>query len=876
MKKSLPILSTILFSILLYFFSVPTVERNAQQLHIREKEIMPTSLHFKESIPKSDKPKVDFISPLESNLLAEKQKRRLSKKRSEQWVETIHKAALGDDWRAIEAASLAEMIRRDGLASNRDLQGTWVERGPSNVPGRITDVDIDFENGHIYALSDHGIVFKSSDLSASEWTPQNDRFPLGLDVASQLEVFDGGNLVSCGFIKAINAWGVFYSEDSGNTWLPSSGLSDLEIMGLRRMLKDGNHVYLFTQEYAAAQGSDFYKVYKSTDFGHSFNQLYSSAIPSGDGWRHSRSDMWISNNTDNPHFYLSLEDSLFVVNKNTGERSFNSLITNSEFGYHLLSGQETNGVVELRAYSSQGDLGKFYAWNSSSNAWVFQGELSEWWLSQPFGANSFTCSIENPDVLYFGGILTSKSEDGGQTWTTMDLDPTGSYALYHGDVPKCFSTVDPDSGQEVMLIGTDGGLYKLDEPTQHFEQLSIPGLNCTQMYKMVSRQADPGTMYIGTQDNGYSHTTNGNDQQEAVEFTMQWGGDVSNIATGDGGETFWLWWLGDGCNYQNGPADDGFVSNWSPYDVNGEVPYWEAPIWISNHFPDRCYTAGYINGTDGSHILKLTAQPGQLCASEQLGYDFQAELNGVITALAISPLDSNYFYVATDNGYFCESIDGGQTWSNTLVSNSMYPRAILPSKINLGEVWMIGSGYSNSPVFHSENNGVSWSALNEGLPSCIAEAIVTNDDESLIFLATSIGPFVLESGTGEWNDLSQGVAPLVHYMDVEFISSMNTVRFATYARGIWDYQIDNEVSINELAENSDALVFPNPCRDFFEIKFNNQLSPMSFLIYGMDGKVIRTGRLNSSYQRINTQDLHPGSYYIKLIPSGEVLKFIKN
>jgi hypothetical protein len=357
---------------------------------------------------------------------------------------------------------------------------------------------------------------------------------------------------------------------------------------------------------------------------------------------------------------------------------------------------------------------------------------------------------------------------------------------------------------------------------------------------------------------------------------MQWGGDVSNVATGDGGETFWLWWLGDGCNYQNGPADEGFVSNWSPYEVNGEVPYWEAPIWISNHFPDRCYTAGYINGTSGSHILKLTAQPGQICTSEQLAYDFQAELNGRITALAISPLDSNYFYAATDNGYFCESIDGGQTWSNVLVSNSMYPRAILPSKINLGEVWMIGSGYSNSPVFHSENNGVSWTALDQGLLSCIAEAIVCNDDESLIFLATSIGPFVLEAGSEEWADLSQGIAPLVHYMDAEFISSTNTARFATYARGIWDYQIDSDVAITELTENANASAFPNPCRDFIEIKVNNQLSPLSFVIYGMDGKVIRTGLLNSSEQRIDTRDLHPGSYYLKLIQSGEVLKFIKN
>lgn len=804
-----------------------------------------------------------------------RREKRESKKRSEEWIELIHKAAPGADWREIEAQSLAEMIARGGQAMDRDVNGNWVERGPSNVPGRITDVDIDFQNGNIYALSDHGIVFQSSDLGGSVWVPKNDRFPLGLDVASQLEVFQGGDLVASGFIKAINAWGVFYSDDNGLSWTASSGLGNLAIMGYRRLLKDGNDVYVLSQEHSGMANSDFYKIYKSTDHGVSFTELYSSAIPVGDGWRHSRSDMWISNNSQNENLYLSLEDSLFLVNKTSGQRTFNSLVTSANYGYHLLSGHESNGVVELRAYSSQGDIGKFYSWNSNDNAWVYKGELSEWWLSQPFGANSFTCSQLDADVLYFGGILISKSEDGGETWTTMDLDPTGSYALYHGDVPKCFTAINPNTNEEMMMIGTDGGLYQLDMPTQHFEQMSIPGLNCTQLYKMVSRQSDPGTMYIGTQDNGYSHTTNGNAQQEAVDFTLQWGGDVSNVATGDGGESFWLWWLGDGCNYQNGPADEGFVSNWSPYEVNGEIPYWEAPIWISNHFPNRCYTAGYINGTGGSHIIKLTAQPGALCTSDQLDYNFQEEMNGRISALAISPLDSNYFYVTTENGFLCRSTDGGVTWDFELLSDFMYPRAILPSKINLGEVWVVGSGYSNSPVFHSTNNGISWEALNSGLPSCIAEAIATNDDESLIFLATSVGPFVLEANDNTWSDFSDGVAPLVHYMDVEFISLTNTVRYATYARGVWDYQLQTIVSAEENSQHSDWEIFPNPSEECINIALNNNVISGSYLIYDNSGRVVYTGLLNGNTQQINISNFTSGIYFIKFAKTGEVRKFIR-
>lgn len=815
-------------------------------------------------------------SALKENILAKERKNELSKKRSEQWWEIIHKAAPGDDWRAIEAESIAEMIARAGSAGNRDVSGTWVERGPSNIPGRITDVDIDFENNRIYALSDHGIVFQSSDLEATAWSAQNDRFPLGLDVASQLEVFAGGDLVTSGYIKAINKWGVFYSKDHGLTWTAASGLDNLPVMGYRRLLKGGNDVYLLAQEYSGAANSDYYKIYKSTDHGVSFRELYVSPIPVGDGGRHVRSDMWISNNPLNENIYVSLEDSLFLVNKSTGVRTFNSLVTKGNHGYHLLTGHESNGVVVLRAYSSQGDVGKFYGWNSNDNEWVSKGQLTEWWLSQPFGANSFACSPLDADVLYFGGILVSKSEDGGETWTTMDLDPTGSYALYHGDVPKCFTAVNPATNEEVMLIGTDGGLYQLDMPTQHFEQMGIPGLNCTQLYKMVSRQADPGTMYIGTQDNGYSHTTKGNAQQEAVDFTFQWGGDVSNVASGDGGETFWLWWLGDGCNYQQGPAEAGFVSNWSPYDVDGQVPYWEAPIWVSGHFPDRCYTAGYINGTGGNHLIQLTSQPGARCLSKQFDYNFETAVGGRITAIAISPIDSNYFYVTTDNGFFCRSTDGGITWHHTLISSSLYPRAILPSKQNADELWVVGSGYSNSPVFHSLDNGNSWEALNIGLPACIAEAITTNDDESMIFLATSVGPFVWETDQNQWSDLSDNVAPLVHYMDVEYLTTTHTVRFATYARGIWDYQLKSFVSADDVAENNSGMaVFPNPCADHINVNLGEGIHQSSYVIYDVEGRVVLTGIASSNTERIETAGLSGGVYFIKIAETGGVVRFVK-
>ncbi|MCB0608782.1 MAG: T9SS type A sorting domain-containing protein [Lewinella sp.] len=795
-------------------------------------------------------------------------------KMPEEWLNRIHKAAPGDDWKSIESNSIRQLIEAKLNGSPVNLSGTWRERGPANIPGRIVDLEMDYENNRIYAHSDHGILFRSDDLQGNNWTALNDQFPLGLDVASQLKVFGDGHIATCGWIKVDNYWGTYHSNDEGQTWQASTGFSGRQITGIRRMAKQADTLYLFMQEYDPDLVSDFYLIYRSVDKGASFSKFYQSAIPVGDGGRHNKSDLWVSNESQDPNLYLMLEDSLFLVNKATGQRTFNSLVSNLAVEQGLLTGLTKDGVTKLTAFIAVNGIGKFYGWNSADQSWLYKGELTDWWLALPFGPNSFTCSQLSADTLYFGALLTSKSTDGGASWTTMDLDPTGSYALYHGDVPKTLSAFNPHTNQEEIYVGTDGGIYRLDE-NGHFNSISIPGLNCTQLYKMISRQSNPGEMFIGTQDNGYAHTNLGNSQNGVTDFTFQWGGDVTNVASGDGGATFWLWWLGDGCNYMSG--SDQVVSTWSPYDFNGGIPYWEAPVWIPSQFPDRCYTAGFLNNNAGNYLIKLQANPGGPATPTQYSYNFEAGVGAKISALAISPLDPDYFYAATENGYFCRSIDGGVTWQKTLLSASMYPRVIHPSETNLGEVWVGGSGYSNSPVFHSANNGQTFSAFDSGLPSCRVEAFASNEDETILFAATSVGPFACELSESAWSDISGTDGPLVQYMDVEYLPAIQTARFATYARGVWDFQL-MITSTNELSGGREQImIFPNPAGEFIRLEGSAELVGQPYRIMDATGKAVIRGRLDGRRPQIDISMLSSGIYFIRTggINKGRTLKFVK-
>ena len=786
---------------------------------------------------------------------------RKSKKAPPEWLELIHKAAPGDDWKKIEAKSIRQLFEAKQAGTSSSLAGNWIERGPSNIPGRIVDLKIDYQNKHLYAHSDHGIIFKSENLKGENWVALNDQFPLGLDVASQLEWMGNGKMVVCGWIKVDNYWGVYHTIDDGITWEKATGFSNRMITGIKRMASQSDTVYLFQQEYDPLVHSDYYTIYRSADQGATFSLLYESPIPVGDGGRHRKSDLWISNDPMHAHLYLTLEDSLFLVNKWTGARTFNSTISNLNFHTALLTGFTKNGQTQLTAYEAVGDIGKFYQWNSTDQNWAYKGELTEWWLSMPFGGNSFTCSKQSGDVLYFGGILISKSTDGGITWETMDLDPTGSYALYHGDVPKVLTSTHPSTNAEEVFIGTDGGIYKMDE-NEHFNSVSIPSLNCTQLYKMVSRQSDPGQMFIGTQDNGYSHTALGNTQEGAVDFTFQWGGDVSNVASGDGGATFWLWWLGDGCNYMTGT--DQALSTWSPYNYGGAIPYWEAPIWVPQQHPDRCYTAGFLNNSIGNYLIELKATPNDAALSSQFPSNFEALVGGKISAIAISPLDFNHFYVATENGYFLHSSDAGLTWSSTLLSNSMYPRVIHPSSTLLGEVWVGGSGYSNNPIFYSSNHGQQFQSFSNGLPPCRVEAFAANEDETLLFAATSIGPFVYNPLNGHWEDLSGSDAPLLQYMDVEYLTATKTVRFATYARGIWDFQIASTSSVSEKEMEPTFKVFPTATSAFLHIEADPIQNGEPYYILDLQGKRIYHGQLTGAITDIEVSSMVPGRYWVVL------------
>jgi hypothetical protein len=799
---------------------------------------------------------------------------RKSESRPAGYPDLVNRVATGDNWKSIEAASIRDLIDSRCFKSGTDsLDACWSERGPANIPGRITDMKIDYQARLIYCLSDHGLVFKGN-LDGTGWKSLNDQHPLAQGVACYLDILKmpGHNrILVAGWQKTLDGWGVFYSDDEGATWQKPGGLFQYPVSGIRRGKSTGDAVYLFVQEYHAQKSTDYYTIYKSTDQGTAFSVLYRSKIRTGDGNRNILSDMWMSSQQVSNDIYLALEDSLFVVNAQDGSRVFKSKISGipSENGI-LLTGASNSNPIRLRAWVGDAGIARYYASDDGGVTWNHKGDYTDGVAAYPFGYNSFSASPFTADTLYFGGILTIRSTDAGASWKLVDMDPTNSYALYHGDVPKTLMSMNP-AGETDVYFGTDGGMYKRDAVHDHWVTMSIPGLNSTQIYKMVSKHNEPGKMFVGTQDNGYVKTLNGSDGRTAADFSMIWGGDVTNLASGDNGRTFWVWWWGEGCNYVTSPEADFTISNFSPSWINKECPYWEAPIWVPSQNPDQCFTSGRPKGSTGSYLIRIQAQKNAAATAVQYPFNFKSAAGDLVTAIAISPVDSSYWYVATANGYFFRSVDAGKTWSTKkLLSGSLYARAIYPSRLVVGKVWIGGSGYSNPAVYYSADNGTTFKGLTTGLPKTIVEAFDANPDESLLFAATGVAPMMLRTATNEWIDIAGMKAPLVHYMDVEYLSGINTARFATYARGIWDFEVPKSVGIQtDKFTDSSVRFYPVPAHHELTIEIDlPDTFPTDIRLFSFDGKLVISQRTATSRTTLNVSGLERGIYLLEVNRNG--------
>jgi hypothetical protein len=551
--------------------------------------------------------------------------------------------------------------------------------------------------------------------------------------------------------------------------------------------------------------------------------------------------------------YLFALDSQYVIDNTDFSVDFVGTPNITNPGSILLSGCETETETYLYVGVYSVDYVEFYQSADGGANWTAKGNIAH----SPFMKNSFIVSQKYPETLYYGGVECFRSTNGGESWTKLsewwDYYEDIENKL-HADIPGINSYIDA-SNNEFVYINTDGGTYISHDQLQNVQNISMLNHNIGQFYSVFSHRTNSNIIFAGSQDQGYQLCDN-NTGSGFADFTQIISGDYGHIVSGDGGNSIWMVYPGFAAFYPDAIGTP-YESFWWEFECSGQ--FWIPPLMPHPNAPNICYLGGGTTGS-GTHLFEMIYSFGTVVTNE-LDYDFSGNTSATaISAMAFSPINSEYRYVMNGNGEFFVSVNGGQTWTvsgsfDGPDGNYLYGAAIVPSTTELGTVFIAGSGYSNPAVYKTTNNGQSFTAISNGMPSTMVYEIAVSPGDTYIFAATDAGPYMYYSQTNQWYDMAQNTAPDQVYWTVDLDIATQTVRFGTYGRGIWDFKISDGLVSIEGNHSSNLELFPNPAHDFIEIIS----SANKIKIYSVYGKLMKTVKPG----RIDISELASGIYFAK-------------
>jgi hypothetical protein len=694
------------------------------------------------------------------------------------FYEYSREAALGRDWKQItfenfETAKAKKRSQLRGSFAGGALQGTWAERGSSNVTGNTKAVYY-APSEEIYAMSASGTLFRGS-ISGSGWTLLNENENFN-DNAFAV-VSNGG---SKRIVAAKDNQLVYYSDNEGLTFTQASGIANPFNWGdpdKMIVLNNGIMYYLQYTWMNSPWGSG-YKLNRSSDNGATWTTVQTFGSRSS-----KRVSMW-SPFESNELYVLDNGATLYSL---SGTASTLSVL-------NVCSGLPTGTSCSFSGYQNGATL-NLYALSNGSNLYVSTNSGLNWTSVSTLSTAAWSVGLHaNPwvtNALYYGAVNFWKSADGGGTFTEQNIwwQYYSNTHLLHADMVSVVPGKKND-GTKFLLIGCHGGIYYFPAPFSATTNLTLSGVHDAEYYDVVTIG---GQIFAGAQDQGSQRFSSGSGVMAATQLIS---GDYVRLNTSVNGTKYWQEYPGGAMHYYNNPlTSTGYNAS---IDIHGDdrvnmqqwvVPTcnWAIPSENSILIGGGSTTTG--NTTD-SKLIKLTSTGSAITASEY-SFNFLANGGSYITAVDHSPADPNYMYVGLANGKFYYSQNAGTSWTQTVGFTGPsggwnYGSYIHCSRLNKNLVFYCGGG---GVVYKSTDGGVTFTSMPSGFPNTFTSELTLNTGETVLFAATDAGPYACILSTGQWYSLLEAATPNKSYTSVEYIASSNIARFSAWGRGVWDFQV---------------------------------------------------------------------------------------
>ncbi len=704
------------------------------------------------------------------------------------------------------------------------LSATWQFAGPSNIGGRISDIEMHPADQNIaYLAASSGGVFKTTDAGVS-WFPIFDT-EVSLSMGDIALAPSNPDIVYVGTGEAnggsgsltYDANGVYKSTDGGLTWT-HLGLELTRMTGKMAVHPtDPDIVFAATMGDMYGSGPDR-GLYRSADGGTTWSQVLFLTDSTG------CIDVVI--NPQNPNYVFA---AMFERSRKPNNKRYfgvsSGLWRSTDGG--LTWSQLTNGlpavgglysriavdlcetspsVVYTQYVDDNYEFMGMYKSTDNGNSWTQTNDagLSGSQGSAGFWYGKIRVDPTDPDIVFAIGFDMYKTETGGNSWGP-------SFPNVHVDQHAI--AVHPLNNDFVMN-GNDGGLYISQDGGSnwnHHKDLPI-----TQFYTCELDESDPKVLVGGTQDNNTVRTLTGS----FFDWDYLIGGDGFYALIDPANNNYWYGEFQYGNIFRSDDGGQNFSYKTTGLTGTGN---WNTPIVFMPNNTQTLFT-GYQQvfrtNNRGDNWFPISPNLTTIDPNGNLLY-------GTITTIDVSTLNTDIIYAGTDDGKVWVTTDGGNNWN--IVSGSLPVRWVtritcdpfVPSR-----AYVSLSGYrfhdQMAHVYMTSNNGTSWQDISGNLPDIPCNDIIADPTmDSVLYLATDAGVYyTTDMGTG-WNVAGTGM-PVLVCNDLRLHVPSATLLVGTYGRGM--YKMSTSVLLDVRGERkrlSGLNLFPVPAKDYLDIAFDS-------------------------------------------------------
>lgn len=784
----------------------------------------------------------------------------LSTSTTERMGNTLKKEAPGD-WfyrqRAYPQGFIDPALRKLSIEQARELQATaaregganWVQRGPSNIGGRITTMAISQQNPNIlYAGGADGGVLKSTNAGVN-WTPLFDDQPslsmgsIAVDPTNDNIVYVGtGEANSSG--DSYDGFGMVKSTNGGATWF-SSGLELTRHIG--KVVIDPLNTNVI---YVAAMGTLFSSnpdrgVYKSTDAGASWTRVLYINDSTG--------VVDVAINPQNPNILLAAawqrmrgpQGRRYVGGVHTGiYRTTNGGVTwellanglpapAANIGRPGVAIAPSNPLVAYVAYADDpGNFRGVYKTTNGGDSWTrtSDGSLSSLYSNFGWYFGKVFINPVNENNVYVFGVSIGKTTNGGSTWSVQSTTHADNHAMV-------FHPTD----QSILYIGNDGGRAKSVNGSTSWTRETNQDLYITQFYAGYIDFLSPNNSIGGTQDNGTPRTTTGLHQ------------DWVSINGGDG-----FYAAIDYTNSNNQWAESQYgairrtTNNWgtnlgATSGFSGRTN-WSTPIIIDPNNPLVLYTGSERVFRTVNGAVSWSPISPDLSGGPVPGFSNYA----TVTTIDVAKTDSAVIMAGTDDSRVWVTTNTGASWTNisaTLPNRYVTRVRFDPTDHMIAYVTFSGYRY-DSPlphIFRTTNLGQTWQDISSNLPEApINVVLVDPAHTNRLYVGTDVGCYFTTNTGASWHAMGTGL-PNVAVSDMQLHGPTRIARAFTHGRSMWQINLD-ELVPTSVAETGDIPAgfellqnYPNPFNPATAIPFRIDRDTRVVLrVFDATGHVVRT------------------------------------